>query len=170
MPPLEYITPVGFYPKTKEYGEVITAMLNEQGFQVSLTVLRAGGVERAALPSPRRRPRPHGRLRLVDRLARAGPGAAHALPFVVAPHLPASRTRTSTPALDKERSAPTLEDAQEARAAERDTMPLIASQDAGALALHLGDDPRDAERFEGLYIYPDGSMDASKSRGLTPAA
>jgi peptide/nickel transport system substrate-binding protein len=39
LPPLEYITSVGFYPKTKEYGEIITAMLQEQGFQVSLSVL-----------------------------------------------------------------------------------------------------------------------------------
>ena len=33
LPELEYITSVGFYPKTKEYGEVITAMLQEQGFR-----------------------------------------------------------------------------------------------------------------------------------------
>jgi peptide/nickel transport system substrate-binding protein len=39
LPPIEYLTSDGFYPKTKEYGEVITAMLNEQGFQVQLTVM-----------------------------------------------------------------------------------------------------------------------------------
>ncbi len=39
LPELEYITSTGFYPKTKEYGEVITAMLQEQGFNVKLTVL-----------------------------------------------------------------------------------------------------------------------------------
>ena len=39
LPELEYITSVGFYPKTKEYGELVTALLQEQGFPVKLTVL-----------------------------------------------------------------------------------------------------------------------------------
>ncbi len=39
LPQLEYITSIGFYPKTKEYGELIAAMLQEQGFNVQLTVL-----------------------------------------------------------------------------------------------------------------------------------
>jgi peptide/nickel transport system substrate-binding protein len=38
LPELEYITSTGFYPKTREYGELITAMLQEQGFKVKLTV------------------------------------------------------------------------------------------------------------------------------------
>ena len=40
----------GFYPKTKEYGEVITAMLQEQGFNVKLTVMEvAAWLERIYL-------------------------------------------------------------------------------------------------------------------------
>ena len=39
LPELEYITSTGFYPKTKEYGELITAMLQEQGFPVTLNVM-----------------------------------------------------------------------------------------------------------------------------------
>ncbi len=39
LPELEYLVSTGFYPKTKEYGEVITAMLQEQGFNVKLTVM-----------------------------------------------------------------------------------------------------------------------------------
>jgi peptide/nickel transport system substrate-binding protein len=39
LPELEYLVGTGFYPKTKEYGEVITAMLQEQGIPVKLTVL-----------------------------------------------------------------------------------------------------------------------------------
>lgn len=39
MPEIEYITSTGFYPKTKEYCEAITAMLQAQGFPVTLTVL-----------------------------------------------------------------------------------------------------------------------------------
>ena len=39
LPEIEYLTSVGFYPKTKEYGEVVTAMLQEQGFPVTFTVM-----------------------------------------------------------------------------------------------------------------------------------
>jgi len=38
LPELEYITSTGFYRKTKEYGEVIQALLEAQGFPVKLTV------------------------------------------------------------------------------------------------------------------------------------
>jgi peptide/nickel transport system substrate-binding protein len=47
LPELEYITSVGFYAKTKEYGELITAMLGEQGFNVKLTVLEPAAWEQA---------------------------------------------------------------------------------------------------------------------------
>jgi peptide/nickel transport system substrate-binding protein len=39
LPELEYLVSVGFYPKTKEYGEAITAMLQEAGFPVTLNVM-----------------------------------------------------------------------------------------------------------------------------------
>jgi peptide/nickel transport system substrate-binding protein len=39
LPDLEYITSTGFYPKSKEVCEAITAMLQAQGFPVTLTVL-----------------------------------------------------------------------------------------------------------------------------------
>ncbi|HEU4682869.1 MAG TPA: ABC transporter substrate-binding protein [Nitrospira sp.] len=39
LPELEYITSTGVYPKTKEYGEVIASMLQEQGFNVQLNVM-----------------------------------------------------------------------------------------------------------------------------------
>jgi peptide/nickel transport system substrate-binding protein len=51
LPELEYITSTGFYPKTKEYGEVITALLQEQGLNVKLTVLEtAAWLERLYQP------------------------------------------------------------------------------------------------------------------------
>ena len=47
LPPIEYLTSQGFYPKTKEYGEVITALLQEQGFPVEFTVMEvASWIER----------------------------------------------------------------------------------------------------------------------------
>ena len=39
LPELTYYTSVGFYPKTKEYAELITGMLQEQGFKVNLQTL-----------------------------------------------------------------------------------------------------------------------------------
>jgi len=39
LPPIEYITSTGFYPKSKEVCEAITAMLQAQGFPVTLTVM-----------------------------------------------------------------------------------------------------------------------------------
>ncbi|HEX2529024.1 MAG TPA: ABC transporter substrate-binding protein [Geminicoccus sp.] len=39
LPEMEYTTSTGFYPKTKEYGEVIAAMLQEQGFPIKFTVM-----------------------------------------------------------------------------------------------------------------------------------
>ncbi len=47
LPELEYITSIGFYPKTKEYGELIVAMMAEQNFNVKLTVLEAAAWEQA---------------------------------------------------------------------------------------------------------------------------
>ena len=39
LPELEFITPVGFYPKTKEYAEFITASLQELGLKIKLVTL-----------------------------------------------------------------------------------------------------------------------------------
>lgn len=39
LPQIEYLTSTGFYPKTKEYGEVLTSLMQEQGFNVKLTVM-----------------------------------------------------------------------------------------------------------------------------------
>ncbi|MER5172367.1 ABC transporter substrate-binding protein [Thioclava sp. GXIMD2076] len=39
LPPIEYITSTGFYPKSKEVSEAIAAMLQAQGFPVTLTVM-----------------------------------------------------------------------------------------------------------------------------------
>ena len=39
LPEVEYLTSAGFYPKTKEYGELIAALLQAQGFNVKLTVM-----------------------------------------------------------------------------------------------------------------------------------
>ncbi len=51
LPELEYITSTGLYPKTKEYGELIVAMLSQVGVKAKLTVLEpAAWVERIFKP------------------------------------------------------------------------------------------------------------------------
>jgi peptide/nickel transport system substrate-binding protein len=42
LPELEYMVAVGFYPKNKEYGEVIVGMLQEQGIPLKLTTMEMG--------------------------------------------------------------------------------------------------------------------------------
>lgn len=39
LPEINYLVSQGLYPKNKEYAEVVTAMLQEQGFNVKLTVM-----------------------------------------------------------------------------------------------------------------------------------
>jgi peptide/nickel transport system substrate-binding protein len=159
LPALEYITSVGFYPKTKEYGEIITGMLNEQGFNVNLTVL-----EPAAWNE-----------RLYDR---PGGGPGHMVDcgwstgspepdLVLRTHFHSSSKRICgiedkeiDASLDKERSAPTLEERQ--KILQTETMPLIASK-MPALSLFSSVMIHAMQKnFKDLYIYPDGSMDASK--------
>lgn len=160
LPPLEYITSVGFYPKTKEYGEVITALLQEQGFPVTLSVLEIAAWNE----------------RLYDR---PGGGPGHMIDcgwstgspepdLVLRTHFHSSSKRITgvvdpelDATLDKERSAPTLEERKQILQTE--TMPMIADK-VPALSLftsvmiHAMD-----KSLTGLFIYPDGSMDASKA-------
>lgn len=159
LPPLEYITSVGFYPKTKEYGEVITAMLNEQGFPVSLTVLEPAAWNERLYHRPGGGPG-----HMVD----CGWSTGSPEPdLVLRTHFHSSSHRIcgiEDPAvdasLDKERSAATLEERKAILQGE--TMPLLASK-VPALSLFTSVMIHAMRKdLAGLYIYPDGSMDASK--------
>ena len=160
LPPLEYIVSVGFYPKTKEYGEVITGMLQEQGFPVTLTVL-----EPAAWNE-----------RLYDR---PGGGPGHMIDcgwstgspepdLVLRTHFYSKSKRITgivdpeiDASLDKERNAPTLEERM--RVLQTETMPLLARK-VPALSLFTSIMIHAMRKdLEGLFIYPDGSLDASKA-------
>jgi peptide/nickel transport system substrate-binding protein len=160
LPPLEYITSVGFYPKTKEYGEIITQMLNEQGFQVSLTVLEPAAWNERLYHRPGGGPG-----HMVD----CGWSTGSPEPdLILRTHFHSSSHRICgiedkeiDASLDKERAAPTLEERQ--TILQKETMPLIASKmPALSLFTSVMIHAMQAE-FKGLYIYPDGSMDASKS-------
>ncbi len=160
LPPLEYITSVGFYPKTKEYGEVITAMLNEAGFPVSLTVLEPAAWNERLYHRPGGGPG-----HMVD----CGWSTGSPEPdLVLRTHFHSSSHRICgiedaeiDASLDKERNAPTLEERKVVLQTE--TMPLLAAK-VPALSLFTSVMIHAMQKeFEGLYIYPDGSMDASRT-------
>jgi peptide/nickel transport system substrate-binding protein len=160
LPELEYITSTGFYPKTKEYGELITAMLQAQGFPVKLSVLEVAAWNE----------------RLYDR---PGGGPGHMIDcgwctgspepdLVLRTHFHSSSKRITgivdadlDAALDRERNA--IDPKERERLLQTETLPLIAHK-APAHSLFTSVFIHAMKKeVEGLYIYPNGMMDASKA-------
>jgi peptide/nickel transport system substrate-binding protein len=160
LPPLEYYTSVGFYPKTKEYGEAITEMLQEQGFPVKLTVLEVAA---------------WGNL-LYDR---PGGGAGHMIDcgwctgspepdLVLRTHFHSSSKRITgivdpelDAALDKERNAGST--AERKKILQTETLPLLAEKVPSlplftSVFIHAMN-----KKLEGIYIYPNGMQDVNKA-------
>lgn len=160
LPELEYITSVGFYPKTKEYGEVITAMLQEQGFPVTLNVMEVAAWNE----------------RLYDR---PGGGPGHMIDcgwstgspepdLVLRTHFHSSSKRITgiedpdiDAVLDKERN--TVDPAERKRVIQEEVMPLLAERVPAfslftSVFIHAM-----REDLQGLYIYPNGMMDANSA-------
>lgn len=160
LPKLEYITSVGFYPKTKEYGEVITAMLQEQGFDVEFSAM-----EIAAWAD-----------RLYDR---PGGGPGHMVDcgwatgspepdLVLRTHFHSSSKRICgiedaelDAVLDKERNA--TDPAERKRIIQEEVMPMLAEKTPSlslftSVFIHAM-----REELKGMYIYPNGMMDATKA-------
>lgn len=160
LPPLEYITSVGFYPKTKEYGEVITAMLQEQGFPVELNVMEVAAWNE----------------RLYDR---PGGGPGHMIDcgwstgspepdLVLRTHFHSSSKRITgiddpeiDVLLDKERSATSLDERRDV--IQKELTPMLAEK-APALSLFTSVLVHAIRsELQGLFMYPDGAVDASKA-------
>ncbi len=160
LPELEYITSVGFYPKTKEYGEVITAMLNEAGFNVKLSVLETAAWNQ----------------KLYDR---PGGGPGHMIDcgwctgspepdLVLRMHFHSSSKRITgivdpdiDASLDRERNAQTLEERE--KILQTDTLPLIARK-VPSLSLFTSVFIHGINRnLNGYYLYPNGMMDLEKA-------
>ncbi|SEM04855.1 peptide/nickel transport system substrate-binding protein [Variovorax sp. YR750] len=160
LPPLEYITSVGFYPKTKEYGELITSMLQEQGFQVSLNVMEIAAWNE----------------RLYDR---PGGGPGHMIDcgwstgspepdLVLRTHFHSSSKRICgivdkelDATLDKERNAATP--AERKKILQKETLPMLARKVPAyslftSVFIHAM-----VKDLEGLYVYPNGMIDLSKA-------
>ncbi len=160
LPELEYYTSVGFYPKTKEYGEVITEMLREQGFPVKLTVLEVAA---------------WGNL-LYDR---PGGGPGHMIDcgwctgspepdLVLRTHFHSSSKRITgivdpeiDASLDRERGASST--AERKKILQTDTLPLLAQKVPSlplftSVFIHAM-----TKKLEGIYIYPNGMQDVTKA-------
>ncbi len=161
LPKLEYITSIGFYPKTKEYGELITAMLMEVGFDVQLTVLEPAAWEQAIYrgadgqgpghmcdvgwmtgsPEPDLvlRPNWHSSAALIN--------------GVNDPEIDAS--------LDKERG--TLDPVERMKVLAEETFPLLATKVPSfslfsAVVFHGA-----AKNLEGAFYFPNGPIDLTKA-------
>ena len=163
LPKLEYITSVGFYPKTKEYGEVITALLQEQGFDIEFSAM-----EIAAWAD-----------RLYDR---PGGGPGHMVDcgwatgspepdLVLRTHFHSSSKRICgiedaelDAVLDKERN--TLDPADRKAVIQNEVMPMLA-QKMPSLSLFTSVFIHAMrEGLDGLYIYPNGMMDLSDATNV----
>ncbi len=161
LPQLEYITSIGFYPKTKEYGELITAMLMEVGFDVQLTVLEPAAWEQAI-------------YRGAD-----GQGAGHMCDvgwmtgspepdLVLRPnwHSGAALINgVSDPeidaSLDKERA--TLDPAERMKVLADETFPLIAAKVPSFSLFSAVNFHGAAKNLEGAFYFPNGPIDLSKA-------
>ncbi|AJE47569.1 ABC transporter substrate-binding protein [Celeribacter indicus] len=160
LPELEYITSTGFYPKTKEYGEVITALLQEQGFPVTLNVMEVAAWNE----------------RLYDR---PGGGPGHMVDcgwstgspepdLVLRTHFHSTSKRICgiedpeiDAALDEERNASSLEARKESL--QTNLMPMLAEK-VPALSLFTSVLIHGMRAdVENLFIYPDGMSDASQT-------
>ncbi|WP_027015670.1 ABC transporter substrate-binding protein [Comamonas composti] len=162
LPEIEYITSVGFYPKTREYSELIAAMLQEQGFKVKLTTLEPAAWEE----------------RLYRRADGLGPGNIIDVGWITGSPEPDLVLRPnyyskfalvngiSDPmidaSLDKERNATTIE--QRLKILQQETLPLIAVK-APSLSLFSSVFLRAmSKNLKGVSFSPYGPVDLSKAR------
>lgn len=162
LPEIEYITSVGFYPKTREYGELIASMLQEQGFPVKLTTLEpaaweeqlyrradgqgpghiidVGWITGSPEPDLVLRPNYHSKFALIN-----GVGD---------PEIDAS--------LDKERNATTTE--ARLTILQQETLPIIAKK-APSISLFSSVFLRAmTAKLDGVKFYPNGPIDLSKAK------
>lgn len=161
LPEIEYITSVGFYPKTREYGELITAMLQEQGFPVKLTTLEPAAWEE----------------QLYRRADGQGPGHIVDVGWITGSPEPDLVLRPNylssfalingindaeiDASLEKERNAETTDD--RLAILQTETLPLIAAK-APSISLFSSVFLRAmSKNLTGVYFYPNGPIDLSKA-------
>ena len=162
LPELEFITSVGFYAKTREYGELVTAMLQEQGFPVKLTTLEPAAWEE----------------QIYRRADGQGPGHIVDVGWITGSPEPDLVLRPNyhskfalingindpeiDAALDKERNAESAE--ERLKILQEETLPLLATK-VPSLSLFSAVSLRAmSKKLEGVYFYPNGPIDLSKAK------
>lgn len=161
LPELEYITSTGFYPKTKEYGELITALLQEQGFNVKLTVLEtAAWLERIYQPESGE---------AAGHMVDVGWATGSPEPDLVLRPMWHSEQALITGFKDTEVDAALDAEQAEGDSAKRlqviqeDLMPQLAEK-VPSLSLFTSVLIHGVrENLEGAYFYPNGPIDLSKA-------
>lgn len=161
LPDLEYITSIGFYPKTREYGEVITAMLNAQGFKVKLTVYEPASWEGHLY----RGPDGQGPGNMIDCGWITGSPEPD---LILRPNWYSKEaliTGNSDPdidaSLDKERNATSIDERK--KILQTETLPLIAKKVPSLSLFSQVYFHAMTDRLKGAYFYPNGPVDLSKA-------
>jgi peptide/nickel transport system substrate-binding protein len=164
MPELQYATSTGLWAKTKEYAELIVAQLQAQGIPCKLTVMETSAFLTAAFLKPGQEPYSH----MIDH----GFNTGSAEPNLFLRTMFYSKVGPvggifngcKDPEIDAVIDAETNEtDLEKRRALVHAACMKVAEKVPSyslftAMLLH----GRKAE-LEGLYIYPNGSIDASKA-------
>lgn len=161
LPEIEFITSVGFYPKTREYGELVTAMLQAQGFPVKLTTLEpaaweeqlyrgsdgqgpghiidVGWITGSPEPDLVLRPNYHSDFALINGIDDAELDAA----------------------LDRQRGAVSID--ERLKLLQEETLPMLADK-VPAISLFSSVFLRAmSDRVSGVKFYPNGPIDLSKA-------
>lgn len=160
LPKLQYLTSVGFYPKTKEYGEIITAMLQEQGFDIEFSAMEVAAWGEALYDRPGGGPG-----HMID----CGWATGSPEPdLVLRTHFHSSSKRICgiedaelDAVLDKERNATDPDERK--RIIQEEVMPMLAEKTPSlslftSVFIHAMRD-----ELKGLYIYPNGTFDATEA-------
>jgi peptide/nickel transport system substrate-binding protein len=162
LPEIEYLVSQGLYPKTKEYGEAITAMLQEQGFNVKLTVMEvAAWLERIYLKKD---------TVPQDNMTDVGWSTGSPEPDMVLTPIFQSSKALFNGYHDKEIDDALALEGNEPDVAKRRevlqtvTLPKIAEKLPSfslftSVLIHAS-----RSNLEGVYYYPNGPMDISKAR------
>lgn len=161
LPEIEYVTSVGFYPRTREYGQVITAMMQAQGFPVKLTTLEPAAWEQ----------------QLYRGANGQGPGHIQDVGWITGSPEPDLILRPNyyseyalvngvhdaeiDASLDKERGAGSLD--ERLKILQNETLPLIVSKGPSLTLFASVFLYAMSDQLRGVYFYPNGPIDLRKA-------
>lgn len=162
LPELDYITSIGFYPKTREYGQLIAAMMNEQGFNVKLTVYEPASWEEHLY----RGANGQGPGHMID----CGWITGSPEPDLVLRPLWYSKEALITgnsyapldAALEKERNATSIDDRK--KILQTETLPMLAERVPSLSLFSQVYFHAMTNKLTGVYFYPNGPVDLSKAK------